>query len=463
MMGALKNHRDEQVMVSVEDLVPANHFLRTIEATIDFSFIEEKLLPYYCEDNGRPSIHPITLFKMMFIGYFYGVRSERQLAKEIQTNVAYRWFLGLSLTDAVPHHSTISFNRRTRFLDTTIFEDIFDEIVRQAIEHRMVGGRALMTDSTHIKANANKHKYEKQPKKSRRQAYMEELEAAVNEDRLENGKKELSPRKEGVALQKQTRISTTDPDSGFMMRDGKPDGFHYLDHRTVDVKHNIITDTCITAGNVADSVPYLDRLDIQIKKFRFSVEAVALDAGYFTSHICKRLSEKGIFMVMGYRRFGSSNKDVPKRLFHYVQEKDVFACPMGCILSYATTSRTGDRTYKSNPSDCAVCPMRDGCFSASQKQRVVTRHIWERFKEQARLNKRTKAGKQLYRMRCTTIERSFADAKELNGYRYARYRGLKSVQMQAYLTAACQNMKKIAHYLTKTGQVMGDFYGKRRF
>ncbi|NEU36341.1 IS5/IS1182 family transposase, partial [bacterium LRH843] len=78
-----------------------------------------------------------------------------------------------------------------------------------------------------------------------------------------------------------------------------------------------------TAGNVADSVPYLDRLDIQIKKFRFSVEAVALDAGYFTSHICKRLSEKGIFMVMGYRRFGSSNKDVPKRLFHYVQEKDV--------------------------------------------------------------------------------------------------------------------------------------------
>ncbi|WP_144594463.1 transposase, partial [Priestia flexa] len=163
-------------------------FLRTIEATIDFSFIEEKLLPYYCEDNGRPSIHPITLFKMMFIGYFYGVRSERQLAKEIQTNVAYRWFLGLSLTDAVPHHSTISFNRRTRFLDTTIFEDIFDEIVRQAIEHRMVGGRALMTDSTHIKANANKHKYEKQPKKSRRQAYMEELEAAVNEDRLENGK-----------------------------------------------------------------------------------------------------------------------------------------------------------------------------------------------------------------------------------------------------------------------------------
>lgn len=134
--------------------------MRAVEATIDFSFIEEKLQPYYCEDNGRPSIHPITLFKMMFIGYFYGIRSERQLAKEIETNIAYRWFLGLSLSDKVPHHSTISFNRRTRFLNTTIFKGIFDD----------------------------------------------------------------------------------------------------LDHGTVDVKYNIITDMFVTAGNVADSEPYWARL-----------------------------------------------------------------------------------------------------------------------------------------------------------------------------------------------------------
>ena len=102
MMGALHNHRDKEVTVSVEALVPVDHFLRAVEATIDFSFIEEKLQPYYCEDNGRPSIHPITLFKMMFVGYFYGIRSERQLAKEIETNIAYRWFLGLSLSDKVP-------------------------------------------------------------------------------------------------------------------------------------------------------------------------------------------------------------------------------------------------------------------------------------------------------------------------------------------------------------------------
>ncbi len=190
MMGALKNHRDERVTVSVEELVPKDHFLRTIESTISFDFIEEKLRPYYCENNGRPSIHPIVLFKMMFIGYFYGIRSERQLEKEIKTNIAYRWFLGFSLSNTIPDHSTISWNRRTQFLHTNIFEEIFNEIVRQAMEHRMVGGRALMTDSTHVKANANKNKFVKKIKQERPKVYMEELEAAVTEDRENHGKKD---------------------------------------------------------------------------------------------------------------------------------------------------------------------------------------------------------------------------------------------------------------------------------
>ena len=240
------------------------------------------------------------------------------------------------------------------------------------------------------------------------------------------------------------------------MRNGKPDGFHYLDHRTVDAKYNIITDTFITAGNVADSEPYLARLQKQIEKFGFQVEAIALDAGYFTNYICKKLSEQNIFMVMGYRRFGNRNKKVPLRNFHYVEEKNVVACPMGCILPYSTTDRDGYRQYKSNPSDCAVCPLRQDCFSSKQKQRVVTRHIWEKYKDEARNNKRTQTGKRLYKVRCSTIERSFADAKELHGYRYARFRGQKSVQMQAYLTAACQNMKKIALHLTRKGQMKGN-------
>jgi hypothetical protein len=233
------------------------------------------------------------------------------------------------------------------------------------------------------------------------------------------------------------------------MREGKPKGFFYLDHRTVDVKYNIVTDTFITAGNVADSEPYLARLHKQIEKFQFNVEAIALDAGYFNNYICKKLADQHIFTVMGYRRFGNAKKSLPKRKFHYVEEKDVYACPMGCILAYSTTDRDGYRHYKSKKSDCEVCPLRSDCMSSKQKQRTITRHIWEGYREITLQNKRTTEGKQLYRLRSSSIERSFADAKELHGYRYARFRGAKSVQEQAFMTAACQNMKKIALHLTK--------------
>ncbi len=182
----LRSHRDKQQsfeLVSLEELVPQDHLLRKVDKYIDFSFIHEKVSPLYCADNGRPAIDPTVLFKMIFLGYFYGIRSERQLKREIQTNLAYRWFLGLGLTDKVPDHTTISWNRRTRFKDTTIFQDIFDEMVLQAISHRMVGGRVLITDSTHVKANANKHQYTKEQVLQNTKDYMDELNAAVKEDR----------------------------------------------------------------------------------------------------------------------------------------------------------------------------------------------------------------------------------------------------------------------------------------
>jgi transposase len=189
MLRSNSGKQSSYEFVSIEDLVPQDHMLRKIDKYIDFNFIREKVKPLYCEDNGRPAIDPVVLFKMIFLGYFYGIRSERRLEQEIQTNIAYRWFLGLSLTDRVPDHTTISWNRRTRFKETTIFQDIFDEVVLQAIQHRMVGGRVLVSDSTHIKANANKNKYTKEQVKQNTKEYITELNGAVEADRKQNGKK----------------------------------------------------------------------------------------------------------------------------------------------------------------------------------------------------------------------------------------------------------------------------------
>lgn len=188
MLRSNPNVQNSYEFVCLEELVPQNHLLRKIHKQIDFSFILEKVKSYYCEDNGRPSVDPIMLFKMMFIGYLYGIRSERQLEQEIQLNVAYRWFVGLGLTDRVPDHSTLSLNRK-RLQDSDVVQEIFDHIVLKAIELRMVAGRVLITDSTHLKASANKRKFIKQEVEKSVKTYLDDLDEAVQADREAHGKK----------------------------------------------------------------------------------------------------------------------------------------------------------------------------------------------------------------------------------------------------------------------------------
>src|SRR3954468_13585865 len=275
-------------MVSLDGLVPKDHLLRKIDAVIDFSFIHDLTAPLYCADNGRPPLDPTLMFKALFIGYLFGVRSERQLVREIEVNVAYRWFLGLKLTDPVFDASTLSQNRRRRYNDASVAQDIFDAIVEQAIARGLVDGTVLYTDSTHLKANANKNRYDTAVVAKSRADYWDALDAAIEEDRQAHGKKPLRD-KERQPVEKETKISRTNPESGYMVRDGKPKGFFYLDHRTVDGKHAIITDSFVTPGNVHDSIPYLGRLDRQRERFGLDVRAVGLDAGYNTAGICKGL------------------------------------------------------------------------------------------------------------------------------------------------------------------------------
>ena len=178
-------------MVILEELVPQDHLLRKIDKAIDFSFINKICKPYYCENNGRPAIEPEVLFRMLFIGYLYGIRSEIRLLKEIEVNVAYRWFIGYDLTEKLPDVSVIWQNRLRRYNGTDVPQQIFDEIVRQAMSKGLVGGKILYSDSTHLKANANKNKYVEKQSKVEAKDYIDDLNKAINEDRAAHGKKPL--------------------------------------------------------------------------------------------------------------------------------------------------------------------------------------------------------------------------------------------------------------------------------
>ena len=185
----------EYEFVSIDSLVPQEHILRKINKFIDFSFIDDLVKDLYCHDNGRPAVNPKILIKILLLGYLFGIRSERQIIREVQVNVAYRWFLGYGLTDKIIDASTISQNRRRRFNGTDVFQKIFDKIVFQAMEHNLISGKVLYTDSTHLKANANKRKFVEQEVEKSIKDYVEELDKAIDEDREFHGKKKLKKKR----------------------------------------------------------------------------------------------------------------------------------------------------------------------------------------------------------------------------------------------------------------------------
>lgn len=461
----LKRKETEQMqmeLVTYDLLVRKDHLLRKIDEVIDFSFIYDLCAPLYSKDTGRPAIDPEILFRMLFVGYLYGIRSEVRLCQEIEDNVAYRWFCGLSLTEKVPDHATISSNRQRRFRDNHIAEKIFNEILRQAQEKGLVGGKIFYTDSTHVKAKANKHKKVTVTVQQSPKAYIKELDQAVEKEREALGKKPFDP-KDGPPPTRELQQSTTDPESGQLHREGKPDGFHYSEHRTVDSKNNIIVNTYITPANVHDSDvigTVLEQIGSRIGRLP---QYMGLDAGYHNAPVAHQLKACNIQPVLGYRRHTYRHGTYGKYRFRYDQELDCYICPEGRLLEHKNTNREGYRQYCSDARTCKGCPRREECFGKSMARKVVTRHVWQDELEQADAFTKTPAGRKIYAWRKQTIERSFADAKQLHGLRYARMLGLANMREQAFLTAAVQNMKKMAAILWQSLSFFSHFMQKPCF
>ncbi|MGM9573095.1 MAG: transposase, partial [Hominicoprocola sp.] len=175
-------------IVDTESLVPKDHLLRKIDAAVDFNRLYEMVEPLYSEDNGRPSVDPVVLFKMVLIQHLYGLPSLRRTADEVRLNVAYRWFLGYPLQEETPHFSTVSYNFRHRFTEDTV-NQIFGWILEEVAEAGYLSPKAVFIDGTHIKANANTKKQIKEQVPVASKHYAKELMAEVNADREAHGKK----------------------------------------------------------------------------------------------------------------------------------------------------------------------------------------------------------------------------------------------------------------------------------
>lgn len=426
MITINKNIQSEIVFMTLEDIVPKESLYRKIDKYIDFTFIYDEVKDLYCNNNGRPSIDPVVLFKLVFIQALDGIKSMRKTCEKIKVDAEYRWFLGIPFGQDTPHFSTFSKNYERRFKGTKVFENIFINIVNQAMKYNLIDGETFYTDSTHKKANANKNNYVDMVEeivKERRKW----LEEEINEERVKQGRKPFEY--EDNIEEKHIKVSKTDKESGYYHRDNKEKGFMYLDHRTVDDKCNIIVDCYITKGNIHDSVPFIDRAEYIKKTFGFNIKNYGVDSGYLTLDIKKYFIDNNIFAVFGYRRYGTQESRKEKNKYQYVKEEDIyFDKSTGEVLEYnGLIDRNGYKKYEN-----------------SDKTKIVRRHIHEEWNEMFRENRLSKEGKELYQKRKEHVERSFADSKQNHGYRYAMYKGVEKNQNYTWLICAAQNMKNIA-------------------
>ena len=405
MLERGKMDRNVIEMVEIDGLVPEGHLLRKIDKAVDFNRLYEMVEPLYCEDNGRPSVDPVVLFKMVLIQHLYGLPSLRRTAEEVSGNIYYRWFLGYTLQEETPHFSTVSYNFRHRFTEETV-DQVFRWILEEVAEAGYLSPKAVF-----------------------------EPPAPTKKPRDNTSKKKLARRKK--EKQRTVPQSVTDPDSGLFVKGEHKRQFAYEAHTACD-KHGFVLETVITPGNVHDSVAFDEVYDRVTADFP-EVETIVADSAYKTPHICKKVFEDGRALSTAYKRPQTMKGGHEWWKYVYDEYYNCVLCPEYQVLSYRTTNRDGYREYRSDPRICVNCPTRH----------LVQRHIWKDYEDLADDVRYTPKYQRLYKRRKETIERVFADAKEKHAMRYTQYRGLAQVSNWVKLKFAAMNLKKLACWLWK--------------
>ena len=441
MMG--HNARSEALFYyfRLEDHVPENHLLRLIDKHIGFDFVRERLKQSY-SDMGRPSIDPELLLRILLIGYLYGITSERRLVEELRMHLAWRWFTGLGFDQEIPHHSTFSKNRHGRFQESKLFEQLFEQIVRQCIEVGLVQGKQLSVDGTFVEANAAKES--RVPREQLAEAaqvhrtvqqYLKEVE-------------EQNPVEEPV--HKQDQVSTTDPDSTYATKGGTPARLGYYNNYLVDNSSCVIVGVQATAARMSQETVAAQGMITRFAHWQGrEAESVTADTTYGNGEFLQWLSDRNITPYMRTRD-SIHRKNSPffgPECFTYEPEHNRYICPAGQPLNYGgRVHRNHAFNYIGTPKRCGACSLKAQCTSAPFRSLII--HQNEAARQRARNLVNTPEFAKAQRQR-KKVEALFAELKNQIGLRRLRLRRLKFAREQFFLAATAQNLKRLARFLSQ--------------
>ncbi|MDP2856640.1 MAG: IS1182 family transposase [Bacillota bacterium] len=468
MMGYRRFAPKLYYQLSLDRLVPQNHLLRRIAEVIDFSFVYPLARPYYSH-TGQPSVDPVVLFKALLIGYLYGITSERRLMEEIQVNLAYRWFLGYDLDEAIPDHSVLS-KARVRF-GMEVFEAFFNRSVELCQAAGLVRGEAAFLDSILMQANAALASLEstdghQPPMPARR--YVEQLFAenpvrpeepspttpsGSSDKKPTEAEQRAEPKAQRPPLNQRAR-SRTDPEASVIHH--PTFGLHlaYKAHMAVDDHPaRVITAAVVTPGATADEYLLEELLWRHRRQVGRLPRDVVADRRYGTLHHYRYLAELRIRAAIAHRAGKKRNAGGVWNIqdFRYDAGSDTYTCPAGQTLDRRMV-RPSNRTivYRAPLGVCRTCRFRSQC-SPGGKERGLSRSFDRGFLEEAQRWLATEEGKRKLRQRKVYVETVFAIAKDRHGLRRAQWRGKWKVQIQVWLTAAAMNIKKLARITAAAG------------
>jgi transposase len=429
----------------LDEAVPDDHLVRKIGALLDLSWVYAELVPYYSE-IGRPSIDPVLMIRMLIIGYVFAIRSERQICREVQVNLAYRWFCDLGLEDAIPDASAFSRARNERFRESDIFRRVFERVVGSCIEAGLVGGEGFAVDASLIEADANRQrsipgiewKKELDPAAASRAA--KEYLATLNDAAF------------GAATEVQPKfVSPSDPAAQWTGALKGPAFFAYADNYLIDVRYGVIVDVeasrAIRQAEVGAARTMLERTE---ERFGLKPQRLAADSAYGSAPMLNWLVEEKqitphIPVVDKSKRMDGT---FSREDFRYDEIADTYICPAGKTLTTSGTLVNDGITllYRGIKRDCAPCPMKARCCP-KEPVRKIPRSLYERARDVARSLAGTEAFEQSRHDR-KRIEMRFAHLKRILRLGRLRLRGPRSAQDEFTLAAIAQNLRRLAKLIT---------------
>jgi transposase len=447
MMGRL-NHDQEQFFYSfcLADAVPDDHPVRGIAAVLDLTWVHAELAPYYPK-IGRPSIDPVLMIRMLIIGYVFAIRSERALCREVQVNLAYRWFCGLSIEDKVPDHSAFSRARNERFRESGIFRRVFERVVETCMAAGLVGGEGFAVDASLIAADANKQR-SIPGSEWNRACHPQGASRAVKEylatldDAAFGAASDVTPK----------FISPSDPAAQWTGAMRGPAFFAYADNYLIDVKFGIIMDVeasrAIRQAEVGAAQTMVERTE---ERFDIKPKRLAADTAYGSGpNLNWLVKDKDIaphipVIDKSKREDGTFSRED----FRFDKERNVYICPANKTLTTTGTVIDDGETlrYLASTSDCRDCPLKARCCPKAPFRRIP-RSIYEEARDVARALAKTKTFERSRRDR-KRIEMLFAHLKRILKLGRLRLRGPCGAQDEFTLAAVAQNLRRLAKLVVR--------------